>query len=54
MMKLTLTLVLVSTILSNGFGVAKGSGGSEASQLAPAVACNMAANLESRTAAVHI
>src|ERR1700680_2804532 len=53
-MKLTLTLVLGSAISSNGFGVAKGSGGCEASQFVAAVACSIAANLESRSAEAHI
>lgn len=52
MMKLTRTFELGSAMSSSGFGVAKGSGGSEASQLAPAV-CNMAANSESCSAEAH-
>jgi len=54
MMKLTLTLVLGSAKVSNGFGVAKGSGGSEASQSVLEVRCGIAANLESRSAEAHI
>jgi hypothetical protein len=54
MMKLTLTLVLGSATLSNGFGVARGSGGSEASQLVPAEARSSAENFESRNAETQI
>ena len=54
MMKLTLTRVSGSIMLSSGLGVAKGSGGSEASQVVPALACTMAAKLESRSAEPHI
>jgi hypothetical protein len=39
-------------MLISGLGVAKGSGGSEASQVA--LACSMAAKLESRSAEPHI
>jgi hypothetical protein len=53
MMKLTLTRVLGSAISSNGFGVAKGSGGAEASQSVVAAACSMAANFESRSGETH-
>jgi len=53
MMKLTLTLVLGSAKVSNGFGVAKGSGGSEASQSVLEVRCGIAAKLESRSAEAH-
>ena len=52
MMKLTRTFELGSAMSSSGFGVARGSGGSEASQLAPAV-CNIAANSESCSAQAH-
>ncbi len=54
MMKLTLTLALGSAISSNGFGVASGSGGAEASQFMLAVACNIAANFESCSAEAQI
>jgi len=53
-MKLTLTRVLGSARVSSGFGVAKGSGGSEASQSLLEAGCGMAANLESRNADAHI
>jgi hypothetical protein len=54
MMKLTLTLELGSAMSSSGFGVAKGSGGCEASQLLLALARIIAANFESRSGAAHI
>jgi len=54
MMKLTLTRALNSAISSNGFGVANGSGGCEASHSVAAVACSIAANFESRNVAAHI
>jgi hypothetical protein len=54
MMKLTLTLALGLAMSSSGLGVAKGSGGCEASQLFPALARNIAAYFESRTGDAHI
>src|ERR1700733_10733877 len=54
MIKLTLTLVSESMMLISGFGVASSSGGSEASQVIPALACSMAAKLESRSVEPHI
>jgi len=53
-MKLTLTLLLDSAIFSNGLGVARGSGGSEASQSVPAEACSSAENLESCKAEAQV
>src|SRR5580658_6851381 len=53
-MKLTLTLALESAVSSNGFGVAKGSGGREASQSLPALGRSIAANFESRSGEDHI